>query len=95
MGSYIVRNAYGAFCSICQSPLSLEEDDFDTCDACGERYPVGASILYDSITEEVTGLTCGCGLGYLTPEEAGDYITQLSPEQAAKLENAGKVDHRA
>ena len=33
--SYIVRNEYGAFCSVCQSPLGLEEDDWDECDACG------------------------------------------------------------
>lgn len=33
--SYIVRNQYGAFCSICQSQLSIEEDDWDVCDACG------------------------------------------------------------
>lgn len=33
--SYIIRNEFGAFCSACQSPLGIEEDDFDTCDACG------------------------------------------------------------
>lgn len=33
--SYIVRNQYGAFCSVCQSHLSLEEDDWDECDTCG------------------------------------------------------------
>lgn len=35
MNGYIIRNQYGAFCSVCQSHLSMEEDDFDTCDACG------------------------------------------------------------
>ena len=33
--SYVIRNEHGAFCSVCQSPLSMEEDDFDACDACG------------------------------------------------------------
>lgn len=33
--SYVVRNEYGAFCSVCQSHLGMEEDDWDTCDACG------------------------------------------------------------
>jgi hypothetical protein len=33
--SYIMRNQFGAFCTVCQAPLSLEEDDFDTCDVCG------------------------------------------------------------
>jgi|HubBroStandDraft_5_1064220.scaffolds.fasta_scaffold11950_9 hypothetical protein len=33
--SYIIRNQFGAFCSVCQSQLGLEEDDWDTCDACG------------------------------------------------------------
>lgn len=34
--SYIVRNRYGAFCSVCgEGPLSIEEDDWDCCDACG------------------------------------------------------------
>ena len=32
---YIIRNQYGAFCAVCQSPLSMEEDDFDECDCCG------------------------------------------------------------
>jgi rRNA maturation endonuclease Nob1 len=34
-GGYIVRNQYGAFCAVCQSPPSMEEDDFDECDTCG------------------------------------------------------------
>lgn len=33
--SYIVRNEFGAFCSVCQSQLSIEEDDWDECDTCG------------------------------------------------------------
>lgn len=33
--TYIVKNQYGAFCSVCQSQLSIEEEDWDTCDACG------------------------------------------------------------
>lgn len=33
--TYIIRTPHGAFCAVCQSPLSLEEDDFDTCDTCG------------------------------------------------------------
>lgn len=33
--SFIIRNQYGAFCSVCQSHLSIEEDDWDTCDCCG------------------------------------------------------------
>ena len=34
--SYITRNQYGAFCSACgEGPLSIEEDDWDCCDACG------------------------------------------------------------
>ena len=33
--SYITRNQYGAFCGVCQSLLTDEEDAFDTCDACG------------------------------------------------------------
>ena len=33
--SYVVRNQFGAFCSVCQSHLSMEEDDWDECDACG------------------------------------------------------------
>lgn len=35
--SRITRNEYGAFCSVCQSPLSIEEDDFDDCDVCGRE----------------------------------------------------------
>lgn len=33
--SYVLRNLFGAFCAVCQSPLSMEEDDWDECDACG------------------------------------------------------------
>lgn len=33
--SYIIKNEHGAFCSVCQSHLSIEEEDWDTCDACG------------------------------------------------------------
>ena len=33
--SYVIRNEHGAFCSVCQSPLSMEDYDFDACDACG------------------------------------------------------------
>lgn len=33
--TYIIRNQFGAFCSVCQSPLGFEEDDWDECDACG------------------------------------------------------------
>lgn len=33
--SYIIQNQYGAFCSVCQSPLGFEEDEWDECDACG------------------------------------------------------------
>lgn len=33
--SYIIRNQFGAFCSVCQSALSTEEDDWDECDVCG------------------------------------------------------------
>ena len=35
MASYVIRSQYGAFCSACQSPLGLEEDDWDVCDTCG------------------------------------------------------------
>lgn len=35
MNGPIIRNQYGAFCAACQSQLSLEEDDWDECDACG------------------------------------------------------------
>lgn len=30
----IIRNQHGAFCAACQSPLSIEEEDFEACDAC-------------------------------------------------------------
>lgn len=33
--SYILRGPFGPICAVCQSPLSCEEDDFDTCDTCG------------------------------------------------------------
>jgi len=33
--TYVMRTPYGAFCSVCQSPLGSEEDDWDECDACG------------------------------------------------------------
>lgn len=35
MSGYVMRNEFGAFCSVCQSPLGLEEDDWDECDTCG------------------------------------------------------------
>jgi hypothetical protein len=31
----IIRTQHGAFCPACQSLLSIEEEDFETCDACG------------------------------------------------------------
>lgn len=31
----IVHTAHGAFCAACQSLLSIEEEDFGVCDACG------------------------------------------------------------
>lgn len=34
-GGYIMRTRLGSFCTLCQSPLSIEEDDWDECDACG------------------------------------------------------------
>lgn len=34
MNGTIIRNQHGAFCSACQSHLSIEEEDFETCDAC-------------------------------------------------------------
>ena len=33
-GSYIIRNEFGAFCAVCRSHLSHEEDDWGVCDAC-------------------------------------------------------------
>lgn len=30
----IVHTQHGAFCSVCQSLLSIEEEDFGVCDAC-------------------------------------------------------------
>jgi len=30
----IIHNDHGAFCAACQSPLSIEEEDFGVCDAC-------------------------------------------------------------
>ncbi len=33
--SYILRNQFGAVCAVCQSHLSPEADDFNTCDTCG------------------------------------------------------------
>ncbi|WP_161600942.1 hypothetical protein [Teichococcus oryzae] len=33
--SHIIRTPHGAFCIMCQSPLSAEEEDFWECDACG------------------------------------------------------------
>lgn len=53
--SYIVRNEYGAFCSVCQSPLGLEEDDWDECDACGGEGIGGEDYYYwsdDPLTDE-------------------------------------------
>ena len=52
--SYIVRNQHGAFCSVCQSQLSLEEDDWDTCDACGGE-GIGDQDDYDPFDEEFQG----------------------------------------
>ncbi len=50
--TYIIRNQCGAFCAVCQSHLSLEEDDWDTCDTCGgEGFP-GEEDDYDLITED-------------------------------------------
>ena len=31
----IVRTEHGSFCASCQSLLSIEEEDFGVCDACG------------------------------------------------------------
>jgi hypothetical protein len=31
----IIRTQHGAFCPACQSLLSIEEEDFEDCDACG------------------------------------------------------------
>ncbi|MBN8243285.1 hypothetical protein JF546_09710 [Nitratireductor aquimarinus] len=33
--SYVIHAQYGSYCSACQSPLSMEEADFECCDACG------------------------------------------------------------
>ena len=32
--NYIVTTEHGSFCSVCQSLLSMEEEDFGVCDAC-------------------------------------------------------------
>lgn len=32
---YVIHTSQGSFCSVCQSVLSCEEIDWDTCDACG------------------------------------------------------------
>lgn len=34
MSNVIVRTEHGAFCAVCQSLLSIEEEDFGVCDAC-------------------------------------------------------------
>lgn len=52
----IVRTQYGAFCPACQSLLSVEEEDFETCDACG-----GDGIGTDEISDS-SGWGCPeCG----------------------------------
>lgn len=33
--SYVLRTPYGPICTVCQSPLGPEEDDWDECDTCG------------------------------------------------------------
>lgn len=34
MVNSIVHTEHGAFCAVCQSLLSIEEEDFGVCDAC-------------------------------------------------------------
>lgn len=34
MTNIIVHTEHGAFCAVCQSLLSIEEEDFGVCDAC-------------------------------------------------------------
>lgn len=37
--SYVIHSRFGSYCSVCQSPLSMEEADFECCDACdGEGF---------------------------------------------------------
>lgn len=33
--SYILQTPFGPFCSVCQSPVGPEEEDWDECDVCG------------------------------------------------------------
>ena len=50
--TYIVRNEYGAFCSVCQTHLGIEEDDWDCCDTCsGDGIGNGDAMDGDDLTD--------------------------------------------
>ncbi len=44
--SYVIHTRFGSYCSVCQSPLSIEEADFECCDACGGE-GIGGEGDYD------------------------------------------------
>ncbi|MEC9243433.1 MAG: hypothetical protein VYB05_01570 [Pseudomonadota bacterium] len=52
--SYVIHTQYGSYCSVCQSPLSMEEADFERCDACdGEG--IGVEEDFDPINASGSG----------------------------------------
>ncbi len=47
---YVIHSQYGSYCSVCQSPLSMEEADFECCDACdGEGFGGDDDVADDPV----------------------------------------------
>lgn len=59
----IVHTQHGAFCAMCQSALSLEEEDFGVCDACD-----GEGLGGDDEEDATDGVCAAChGTGTVHP----------------------------
>lgn len=51
MSNVIIQTQHGAFCAVCQSLLSMEEEDFGVCDACDGEGIGGDDDDYSDIAE--------------------------------------------
>lgn len=89
LSNVIVTTAHGSFCAVCQSLLSIEEEDFGVCDACdGEG--IGGD---DDFEEDQECPTCrGKGtVNPLTPNLPEGFLC-LGTDTCPRCEGSGRWD---
>ena len=67
---YIMRTPWGPICTVCQSPLGWEEDDWDECDTCGGE-GIGSGDSYPDETDEYEPCSVCDGVGVSSNEPQG------------------------